>query len=89
VNAVSVDPAGRRVATGSDDQTVRVWDVRTGEALLLLREHRAAVRGVCFDPSGRRLVSGSSDGTLRIWESDLDAARRVWRHRSTSASARR
>jgi WD40 repeat protein len=89
VNAVAMSPDGWRVATGSNDNTVRVWDVRTGEALLTLREHRGAVRGLAFDPRGHRLVSGSAEGTLRIWESDLEAARMLWKDGQTGVATRR
>jgi WD40 repeat protein len=89
VSTVAVSPDGRRLATGSDDRTVRVWDLRSGESLLTLREHKAAVQGVVFDPAGSRLVSGSADGTLRVWESDLTAARKLWRDGRMGNPARR
>ena len=47
---------------------MRIWDVRTGELLERLREHREAVYSVAFTPDARGLVSGSLDKTLKYWD---------------------
>ena len=59
--------AGRRLASGSDDTTARLWNVGTGQCEQELKEHTARVTGVSFAPDGRRLVTASSDKTARIW----------------------
>ncbi|KAJ7688866.1 WD40-repeat-containing domain protein [Mycena rosella] len=59
---------GTRLASGSVDSTVRVWDVQTGTlALDALQGHTACVTSVCFSPDGARIASGSDDTTLRVW----------------------
>jgi len=58
---------GRRLASGSDDTTARLWNVGTGQCEQELKEHTARVTGVSFAPDGHRLVTASSDKTARIW----------------------
>jgi WD40 repeat protein len=60
----------REYVSGSDDATVRVWDVETGKELYRFEGHPAGVWAVVFIPDGNRVVSGSgaTDGTLLLWE---------------------
>ena len=71
----ALSPDGKRLATGSEDRTARVWDTRTGKALLTLGEHAGAVWRVAFCPQGSRLVTGSKDRTAKIW--DVKTGRRL------------
>jgi WD40 repeat protein len=59
---------GRILASGSDDRTVRLWDVATGECIQTLKGHEDCVRSVAFSPDGVTLASGSSDRTVRLWD---------------------
>ncbi len=68
VYRVAFSPDGRRLASASQDQTVKVWDTATGKEILTLRGHTDGVHGVAFSPDGRRLASGGDDGTVRVWD---------------------
>ena len=68
VVSVSWSPDGTRLASGSDDKTVRIWEVATGKELSQLTGHQSRVSSVHFSPDGKRLVSGSSDKTLMFWD---------------------
>ena len=59
VNSVSYSPDGRRIASGSADKTVRVWDAESGAELAVLRGHESRVTSVSYSPDGRRIASGS------------------------------
>jgi WD40 repeat protein len=65
---VAFSPDGRRLASASEDKTVRVWDAATGQQVLALRGHTGAVSCVAFSPDGRRLASASEDKTVRVWD---------------------
>jgi WD40 repeat protein/Flp pilus assembly protein TadD len=62
-------PDGQRVATASEDNTVRVWDANSGVPLTLPLRHEGPVWRVVFSPNGLRLATLSPlDRTARIWD---------------------
>ena len=67
VRSVVFSPDGQLLASGSWDNTVRLWRVRDGALLRTLKGHTAWVFSVVFSPDGRLLASGSGDGTVRLW----------------------
>jgi WD40 repeat protein/tRNA A-37 threonylcarbamoyl transferase component Bud32 len=68
VNAVAFSPDGRRMATGCDDRTARLWDVAKGGMLSAPMNHEGAVRAVAFSPDGRLLATAGDDGALMRWD---------------------
>jgi WD40 repeat protein/serine/threonine protein kinase len=68
VLALAFSPDGRRLATGSADQTVRLWDLSTGQEVLTLRRHEGNVHALAFSPDGYRLASAGQDKIIRIWD---------------------
>ncbi|OQD78613.1 hypothetical protein PENDEC_c001G00665 [Penicillium decumbens] len=67
VLSVAFSPDGR-LASGSNDHTVRLWDPATGALQQTLEGHSDWVQSVAFSPDGRLIASGSIDHTVRLWD---------------------
>ena len=74
VRSVAFSPDGKLLATGSEDHTVRIWDIRTGKAggnpLHVLQGHGGWIRSVAFSPDGRTIAAAGDANTLRLWHRD-------------------
>ena len=74
VLCVAYSSDGKRLASGSDDTTVKLWDAGTGKDVQTLRYHTRSVTAVAFSPDGKKLASGSTNDTFTmhvvIWDLD-------------------
>ena len=67
IESIEFNPAGDKIVTCADD-TIRVWDYKTGHLLHKLIGHSGSVDAACFNEDGCLIASGSSDQTIRIWD---------------------
>ena len=70
VNSAAFSPDGKLIASASDDNTIRIWDVNTGKELKILKGHIYCICSVEFSNNGKHIVSASYDGTVRIWDTE-------------------
>ena len=72
VKAVVITPNGKQVISGSDDKTLKVWNLETGEEIFTLIGHRNSQHGsintLAVTPNSKQVISGSLDDTLKVWD---------------------
>lgn len=68
VNAVTVTTDGQKLISGSSDNSLKVWNLETGEEIFSLIGHNASVTAVAATFDGKLVISGSDDKTLKVWD---------------------
>jgi WD40 repeat protein/tRNA A-37 threonylcarbamoyl transferase component Bud32 len=67
ITGIAVNPTVPTFASSSLDDTVRVWNLQSGDELFTLKSHTKAVNAIAISPDGKTLVSGSDDYTIKVW----------------------
>ena len=78
ISCIAFSPDGRKIASGSDDHTIKLFDVVTGEVIRTLKGHTQGVTCLAFLPNGIGVASGSSDGTLILWDASTGDNITTW-----------
>jgi hypothetical protein len=68
VTSVAFAPDGRTALSGSSDNTLKLWDLASGQNLRSFTGHTDELISVAFAPDGRTALSGGSDNTLKLWD---------------------
>ncbi len=66
VNCLDVSPDNTQFASGSDDNTLKIWDLKTGTVKFNIKDHYSNVNSVHYHPSGKFLLSSGNDGTTKL-----------------------
>ena len=73
IRTVAFSPDDARVISGSQDWTIKLWDVASGKLLRTFDAHHSMVTSVAFSPDGGRIVSGSFDESVMLWDAATGA----------------
>jgi WD40 repeat protein len=68
IKSVAFKSDGQIIVSGSEDYTIRLWDLRGNAIRKPFQGHEGPVWSVAFSPDGETIVSGSNDRTVRLWD---------------------
>lgn len=74
VRSVAYTRDGKRLASASDDGTIRIWDTTSWQEVLTLKSHSGPVHCIAFSPDEQMLLSGGDDGIVRSWHAPTEGA---------------
>lgn len=67
VTSVAISSNAQVCVSSSLDDTIKVWNLNTGESLSTLRGHTRAINAIAISRDNRTLISGSDDYTVKVW----------------------
>lgn len=76
-HSISLSSDGKTLVSGSEDNTIHVWDIQTDKHIRELTGHNHRVYSVDFHPDGKTLVSGSDDNTIRLWDIEKGEIKKI------------
>jgi len=68
LGGIALNPDGAKIATGTIDGPIRIWDATTGMQIQSMSGHARFAESVSFSPDGMFLASGGSDGAVHLWD---------------------
>ncbi len=87
VNSVSFSKDGKYIASGSNDYTVKLWDVSTGKLVKKFKGHTGWVTSVSFSNDGKYIASGSGDQTVKLWDVSTGKLLKEFKGHSSSVTS--
>ncbi|KAG9075842.1 hypothetical protein FS749_012450, partial [Ceratobasidium sp. UAMH 11750] len=88
VRCVAFSPDGAHIAAGSDDATIHVWNVLTGQTVgAPFKGHTGPIRSLAYSPDGKNIATSSTDGTIRIWDTHTGRMEELFKVRAGTVSS--
>ncbi|HEY9853738.1 MAG TPA: WD40 repeat domain-containing serine/threonine-protein kinase [Leptolyngbyaceae cyanobacterium] len=84
VSTVAISPNGKIIASGGFDNTIKLWNLQTGELICSIMSHSKPVLAVAFNPDGKLLVSGSVANSIKLWDLSTQSLIRAFTGHSES-----
>ncbi len=69
---LTFSPNGEIIASSSDNNDIKLWDINTKQEISTLTEHSAKVNSLVFSPDGQTLYSGSDDKTIKVCRCEFE-----------------
>jgi WD40 repeat protein len=87
VTGLCFSPDGKRLASASADQTIKLWDVATNKQIQTINGLDGSVSCIAYSPDGKRLAAGLSRGRVRIWDAATSTTIRTIRAHANAVTA--
>jgi len=68
VNSIVFSPDGRFLASGSNDNNIKLWDAKTGKSVRAIMRHPASILCIAFSPDSNIIASGLESGAINLWD---------------------
>ncbi|KAI0347571.1 WD40 repeat-like protein [Trametopsis cervina] len=84
VYALTADPYGTLIASGSPERVVRMWDPRSGKRIGKLMGHTDNIRAICISEDAKYLLTGSADASVKLWSLATQKCLHTFTHHTDS-----
>ncbi|MGI2908385.1 protein kinase domain-containing protein [Tolypothrix sp. VBCCA 56010] len=87
VNSVTFSPDGQMLVTGSDDLTIKLWNLATKQEIRTFKGHSSYIYAIAISPDGQTIASGSFDKTIKLWNLNTGEEIRTLKGHSNSVAS--
>ena len=84
IYSAAFSPNGKQIVSASEDKSIRIWDLMTGDCLWVIKDDTDSVLSASFSPDGKRIVSASRN-EIRIWDTETKECVKILKGRNHAA----
>ena len=86
INCVALSSNGKFIISGSNDHTIKLWDIFTGKEVQTFKGHKDRVNSISVTTDGKHIISGSDDYTIRVWDISTGEEIRTFKGHNSSVT---